>query len=184
MNTTTTSRNRLRRGLSLPEIMIGFAITVLLLTATAAAFNASAQAVSMNDMFFRASQSARVSLNQLMVEIRRCDAVSVNTTYVDIIRPAEDLTPGEVFRRFSYDSAGQKLTIQIFQAGNVGGPVRTVATNVTGVTFGPADLVRCQPGVGRRAGAGDRDGHRRQQRDHPERRRGAEAGSKGVAANA
>jgi prepilin-type N-terminal cleavage/methylation domain-containing protein len=143
MSTTpTTPRYCLRRGLSLPEVMIGLAITVLLLTATAAAFNASAQAVSMNDMFFRASQSSRVSLNQLMVEIRRCDAVSVNTTYIDIIRPPEDLTPGEVFRRFSYDSAGQKLTIQIFQAGNVGGPVRTVANNVTAVTFGPADMVK------------------------------------------
>ena len=71
-----------RRGLSLPEIMIGLAITVLLLTATAAAFNASAQAVSMNDKFFRASQSARVSLNQVLTEIRRCDAVSVTTSRV------------------------------------------------------------------------------------------------------
>lgn len=138
----TTSRARFPRGLSLPEIMIGLAITVLLLTAAAAAFNASAQAVSMNDMFFRASQSARVSLNQMMVEIRRSDAVSVNSTYIDIIRPAEDMTPGEVFRRFSYDSANQKLTVQIFQAGNVGGPVRTLATNVAGVTFGPADMVK------------------------------------------
>jgi prepilin-type N-terminal cleavage/methylation domain-containing protein len=137
----TTSANR-RRGLSLPEVMISLAITVLLLTAAAAAFNASAQAVSMNDMFFRASQSARVSLNQLMVEIRRCDAVSVNSTYIDIIRPAEEMTPGEVFRRFAYDSAGQKLTIQIFQAGNVGGPVRTLASNVTAVGFGPADMVQ------------------------------------------
>jgi Tfp pilus assembly protein PilW len=132
----------LRRGLSLAEIMIGLAITVLLLTAAAAAFNASAQAVSMNDKFFRASQSARVSLNQLMVEIRRCDAVAVNSTYMDVIRPTEELTPGEVFRRFTYDSANQKLTVQIFQAGNVGGPVRTLANNVTNVTFGPADMVK------------------------------------------
>jgi prepilin-type N-terminal cleavage/methylation domain-containing protein len=131
-----------RRGLSLPEVMISLSITVLLLTATAAAFNASAQAVSMNDKFFRASQSSRVSLNQVLTEIRRCDAVSVTTTYVDVIRPAEDMTPGEVFRRFAYDSVNQKLTVQIFQAGNVGGPVRTLASNVTAVTFGPADMVK------------------------------------------
>jgi Tfp pilus assembly protein PilW len=138
----SATSGKFRRGLSLPEIMIGLSITVLLLTASAAAFNASAQAVSMNDRFFRASQSSRVSLNQLMVEIRRSDAVSVNSTYIDVIRPAEDLTPGEVFRRFTYDSANQKLTVQIFQAGNVGGPVRTLATNVTAVTFGPADMVK------------------------------------------
>jgi len=131
-----------RRGLSLPEIMIGLTITVLLLTATAAAFNASASAVSMNDKFFRASQSARVSLNQLMVEIRRCDAVSVNSTYIDIIRPTEEMTPGEVFRRIAYDATNQKLTVQVFQAGNVGGPVRTLANNVTAITFGPADMVK------------------------------------------
>jgi prepilin-type N-terminal cleavage/methylation domain-containing protein len=128
------------RGLSLPELMISMSITVLLLTAAGAAFNASAQAVEMNDRFFRASQASRISLNQMLTEIRRSDSVAVGASYVDVIRPVEDLSTDEVYRRFAYDAANRRITVQIFKAGGVGGTVYTLASNVTAASFGPADM--------------------------------------------
>lgn len=140
--TTFASRagaGRPRRGLSLPEVMISLSISVTLLVAVSAAFNASASAVEQNDRFFRTSQAARVTLNQMMTEIRRCEAAEVGTNYIKIMRPVEDLKNGEVYRKFVYDAEGKRITVQIFQAGDVGGPVYTLASNVESVTFGPAE---------------------------------------------
>ena len=64
-----------RRGLSLAEVMISLAITSMLLTAIAAAFQSSSQVIENNDRFFRATQSARVAINQITTEVRRCDAI-------------------------------------------------------------------------------------------------------------
>ena len=135
-------RRYVRRGLSLPELMISMSISVLLLVAVGTAFNASAQAVEMNDRFFRASQAARITVNQLLTEVRRSDSVDVHATYVDVIRPTENLTTGEIYRRFAYDAANRRITVQIFKAGGVGGTVYTLASNVTAATFGPAEMVR------------------------------------------
>ncbi len=57
-----------RKGLSLAEVMISLAISAMLLTAVAAAFTASSEAIEQNDQFFRASQAARVSMNQILTE--------------------------------------------------------------------------------------------------------------------
>jgi len=81
---------RKRRGLSLIEVMISLAISAMLLTAVAAAFTASSDAIEINDQFFRASQSARVSLNQILSEIRRCNSVSVSANQIDMITAADD----------------------------------------------------------------------------------------------
>jgi prepilin-type N-terminal cleavage/methylation domain-containing protein len=137
-----TVRCGARKGLSLIELMISLSISVMLLVAAGTAFNASAQAVQMNDRFFRASQASRVTMNQLLTEVRRCDSVAVSSTYVDVIRPMEDLTTGEIYRRFAYDATNKRITIQIFQAGGVGGTIYTLASNVSAATFGPAEMVK------------------------------------------
>src|SRR2546430_12879354 len=111
--TTRAPRHNTRRpGMTLIESMISLSIAAMLLVAVAAAYQASASAITMNDTFFRSSQAGRVSMNQLLTEIRRADAVQVTgSTSVDIIRPTETLTPNEVHRTFTYDSAGQKITL-------------------------------------------------------------------------
>ncbi|HEY7088173.1 MAG TPA: prepilin-type N-terminal cleavage/methylation domain-containing protein [Tepidisphaeraceae bacterium] len=63
-----------RAGLSLIECLISLAIAATLLTAVAAAYEASANAIRLNDEFFRASQAARVSINHILEEVRGCQA--------------------------------------------------------------------------------------------------------------
>src|SRR4051794_33744552 len=130
-----------RHGLSLMEAMISLAICSMLLVATGTAFTASANAMQTNTDFNRASQSARVTMNQMLVEIRRTDAVSCDaggdTSYYDVIRPAGTLLPNEIYRRYRFDSAAGKLTLQIYYSGNAPGPVYTLASNISAATFGP-----------------------------------------------
>lgn len=130
-----------RSALSLPEVMISLSITAALLVSVAASFVAASSAIDSNDQFFRATQSARVSLNQLTNEIRRADVVQVTgTTQIDVQRPVENLaTPNELYRRYSYDSAGKRLTLQVFFTGGGSSAVYTLARNVTTAAFGPAD---------------------------------------------
>jgi type II secretory pathway pseudopilin PulG len=73
-NNRTTQPAR-HHGMGLIEIMISLAITTALLTAVAVAWTSSADAVEDNDKYFRAAQSARVTLTQIMAEVRRCDSV-------------------------------------------------------------------------------------------------------------
>ena len=99
----TRYAHRSRRGLSLIEVMVSLAITAALLVATAAAFDASASAVDVNDKFFRASQAARVCINQMMTEIRRCQSGAVSSTSLDL-----QLNTGEN-RSYVYDAASKQL---------------------------------------------------------------------------
>src|SRR5687768_67366 len=64
-----------RSGLSIVEVMISLTIAAMLLTAVAAAFTASSDVIDHNDQFFRACQAARVSMNQMLTQIRRADVV-------------------------------------------------------------------------------------------------------------
>jgi hypothetical protein len=142
MKTNHSSVTRVRTGLSLIETMISVAITTALMVAVAAAFKVSANAIDMNDTFFRCSQGGRVTMNQILTEMRRADAVEVNTAAgtIQVIRPSDELAPNEVSRQFTYDSANKRVTLQISYANNVFSPVYELATNVTAATFGPADM--------------------------------------------
>jgi hypothetical protein len=132
---------RARRGLSMIEAMIAMGISSMLLVAVSGAFSASAQAVETNDQFFRASQTSRVVLHQMLGEIRRADLIQCDaggdTSYFDVIRPAEDLTPFEVYRRYQYDSNTRRLTLTIYKAGNVVAAQYVLANNVEAAAFGP-----------------------------------------------
>src|SRR5258708_40244166 len=85
-----TCRSPRRAGLSMIELMISLAITGILLVAVGVAYKASADAINLTDVFFRASQAGRITMNQILTEIRRADAVQVTATTVDIIRPAQN----------------------------------------------------------------------------------------------
>jgi prepilin-type N-terminal cleavage/methylation domain-containing protein len=75
-----------RAGLSMVEVMISLAIAAMLLTAVAAAFTASSDVIDHNDQFFRACQAARVSMNQMLTQIRRASAVTVSSSSrIDLI---------------------------------------------------------------------------------------------------
>jgi type II secretory pathway pseudopilin PulG len=116
-----------RRGLSLSEVMISLAITTMLLTAIAAAFHSSSQIITENDEFFRATQAARVALNQMLTEVRRADEVVAEDTIVPgtpaftvskissnllpVSRPLAAHMSQEYMRYYSYDPASKKLLL-------------------------------------------------------------------------
>ena len=85
MSRTNPHRSR-SRGLGIVEMVISLAIAAMLLTAVAAAFTASAAAVEVNDDFFRATQAARVSMNQILTDLRRADGVEVpSSSLIEVI---------------------------------------------------------------------------------------------------
>ena len=144
-----TRQSRIRskgRGLSLPEVMISLAITAMLLVSVATAFGSASQAVEMNDTFFRCTQAARVTMDQLLGEIRNCDSLDMGTANtIKIIRPAPGSGPysrqtNESERDFVYDSANQRITLQIFYSGGTSSPVYELASNVSACAFGPPDM--------------------------------------------
>src|SRR5205085_1077278 len=97
-----------RKGLSLAEVMISLAISAMLLTAVAAAFTASSEAIEQNDEFFRASQAARVSMNQILTECRRCKNVKwPGATSTDLSMIGHD---GNL-RDYFYDATKKKLQL-------------------------------------------------------------------------
>lgn len=118
-----------RRGLSLAEVMISLAISAMLLTAVAAAFTASSEAIEQNDEFFRASQAARVSMNQILTEVRRANPVdAVNSNSKDLAMVGHDGNP----RDYIYDSVNKKLKLDTHTPGK---PQYTLASNCNDATF-------------------------------------------------
>ena len=146
------ARRRAPRGLSMPEAMIALVITSLLLVAVATAFSASCTVIEGNDDFFRSSQAARVTMEQLIIEIRNCDSLDMSqANTINIIRPAYSAgsgqilyrqvgPPAEVSRSFVYSPANQNITLTITYAdGTTKGPYE-LAGNVTACAFGPPDM--------------------------------------------
>ena len=135
--------SHVRRGLSIIEVMISLTISAFLLVAVAAAYSASADAVEMNDRFFRATQAGRVTMNQLLTEIRRADSVDVTTSVIKIIRPAQSRLPNEMERWYTYDPANKQMTLQVHYlvaSGLPPSPKYSLARNVEGAVFGPAEI--------------------------------------------
>ena len=116
-----------RRGLGLIELLVSLAISSALLTAVGVAYAASAQAIEANDQFFRASQAARVSVNQIMAEVRKCQSGVVDTASVEI-SPAV----GEK-KLYAFDSASHRLTLTL--PDQLTPPTYTLAHNVTSALF-------------------------------------------------
>ena len=148
---TRASRRAGRRGLSIAEVMISLTISTFLLVAVAAAYNASADAVEMNDKFFRATQAGRVTMNQLLTEIRRADSVNVQDpsptlpNLVQVIRPEPSRLPYETYRTFWYDQQNKQVKLQIHYVPPLpqlpyDSPWYTLSRNVDSALFGRAEL--------------------------------------------
>jgi hypothetical protein len=132
--------------------MISLVITSLLLLAVATAFSASCAVIEGNDNFFRSTQAARVTLEQLIIEIRNCDSLDMSQpNTINIIRPAYEAganqvlyrqvgPPAEVSRSFVYSPTNQNITLTITYAdGTTAGPYE-LTSNVTACAFGPPDM--------------------------------------------
>ena len=133
--------SRSRRGLTMMETIVSIAITGMLLTGLASAFVTSADAVEMNEQFFRATQAARVTLNQVLVECRRADALQCSSTgtydYFDVIRPEEVLDENEVFRRYRFDATAKQITLTIHYNDSTTSQAYVMVRNVEAAEFGP-----------------------------------------------
>jgi hypothetical protein len=110
------------------------AITAMLLTAAAVAINASSAIVQSNDEFFRATQAARVSLHQILTQVRRG---SVNTTWnastLRLITAQNDEGTGEDDITYSFVSAENKL--KLITNDDLTDPDYTLASNVNALAF-------------------------------------------------
>ena len=127
------SRRR-RRGLSLVELMIGLAIAASLLTAAAVAFNASSQVVERNDAFFRATQAARISMHQILTQVRRGSVNLASTAQeLRLITATTEGGGGDEDVSYKYIPAEKKLLLVTHDI--VDDPDYVLASNVAGLTF-------------------------------------------------
>jgi Tfp pilus assembly protein PilW len=146
-------RSSRTRGLSIVEVLISLSISSMLLIGVATAYSASADAVENNDRFFRATQAGRVTMNQLLTEIRRADYVlcSTDSDSIIITRPLPNRLPNEDAREYKYDRDTQKITLQIFYKGADGttwsSPAYSLASNLQYASFGPPDRIQDVTGV-------------------------------------
>ena len=65
-----TGRDKFAAGFTMVELLLAFAITALLITAAAVAFNASVMNYKENEDIFRATNSARQSLSRITSQLR------------------------------------------------------------------------------------------------------------------
>ncbi len=123
----SSRRFRPRRGLSFVEAMISLSISAMLLSAIAAAFTASAQAVDSNDQFYRCTQAGRVSLNQLLREVRLCQTIQVASDHMDLY------TATGSSRTYRFSSDQKQILMVLNDVTNT--PSYPLASNVTSCTF-------------------------------------------------
>jgi prepilin-type N-terminal cleavage/methylation domain-containing protein len=124
-----TCRLPVRRGLGLVELLITLAITAMLLTAVAVATVASSNAVREADTFNRAAQTARVSLNLMLCDVRRGqpDPASCTSTQLRV------LTAENIDKTYRYNATDKQILM--FNNDIAGDPGRVVARDVTALTF-------------------------------------------------
>jgi hypothetical protein len=127
--------------------MISLAITSTLLVAVATAFSGASQAIQLNDNFFRCSQGGRVTLSQILGEIRNATHVDLSVANTIIIYRAGatssgsgpyTITTNETNRNFVYDTVNKRVTLQIFYNNSTSSPLYELASNVSSFTIGPA----------------------------------------------
>jgi prepilin-type N-terminal cleavage/methylation domain-containing protein len=119
---------RVRRGLSLIEVMISTAIAATLLVATGMAWVASTNAVEINDRTARGLQSGSTAVLQMTSAIRRCQAAQVYSDHVDLVT-----FDGHKYT-YQYSSAAQQL--QFVNKDVTPNVMHPLASNVTACTFG------------------------------------------------
>jgi len=146
------NRQPRQNGLCLSEVMISLAISSMLLTAIAAAFSSSTAVIENNDRFFRATQSGRVALNQIVTDVRRSDAIvdrdttittaatpfvvkGITANLLPIYRPTEARVPGEMVRYYRYDATNKRLLLSFVNTAGVSSPEYALAEDVQASPF-------------------------------------------------
>jgi hypothetical protein len=107
--------------------MIAVSISAALLVAVAGAFHATSDAIEVNDEFTRASQAARISMNQIMAEVRRCKSGTAGSSSLDLVTATDER------RVYAYDATTRQLTMTL--PDNVPPTTYTLARNVHSATF-------------------------------------------------
>ena len=123
-----SSSRRLRRGLSLVEVMISTAIASTLLVATGMAWVASTNAVEINDRTARGLQSGSTAILQVTSAVRRCQAAQVYSDHVDLVT-----FDGHNYT-YQYSASAQQL--QFVNRDVTPNVMHPMASNVTACTFG------------------------------------------------
>lgn len=123
------------RGWSLIEVMLTLAISAMLLTAIAGAFSASASAIRENDRFFRATQAARVAMNQILDAVRRAHAVQLTTSASPPSTVSSSWVESLTFDGHDYTYQYANGQLVLIDNGTTGSPQFTLAHNVTSAQF-------------------------------------------------
>lgn len=100
-------RHKNRRGFTIVEVLIALAITAMLLTAVATAFNASIINYRENESIFKAINSARQALFRITSQLRTATAVDPNSPSNEctmITAGGDDIT-------YRYDSTSGNLLL-------------------------------------------------------------------------
>lgn len=131
---TAIRLKRVRRGLSLAEVLISLAISAMLLVAIAAAFSGAASAIQTNDEFFRATQAGRVTLHHLLTHVRQgtVDAPSDSRTF-RIITAEKDSGGGEEDRTYQFNPMTRQIVL--ITNDDLTDPNYTLVRNVADCTF-------------------------------------------------
>jgi len=116
-------------GFTMVECLIGLAISAMLMTALAVAFNASIINFQENEAMFESINNARQALNRMTSQLRTADGVQFTATApsnqcVFLSNSSESLT-------YEYRSADSKL----YLIKNASGNEYTLCDNVTAATF-------------------------------------------------
>ena len=127
-------RRSRRHGLSLIEVLMALALTAMLLTAAGMAFQVSADSVQANDEFFRATQAARISMHQILTQVRRGSVqLAWNPKWIRLTTaPDAGQTVGDDVT-YSYDATAKQL--KLITNDVTTDPDYVLASNVTDLTF-------------------------------------------------
>jgi type II secretory pathway pseudopilin PulG len=122
--------NRKSGAFTLVELLLGLAITAILLVAVAAALNASAMNYKTNEDIYKAMNNARQALTRMTTQIRTATAVDPDDALEDrctlITSSGENIT-------FRYNSGNNKL--YLITNDNPADPDYVLCDNVTDAIF-------------------------------------------------
>jgi prepilin-type N-terminal cleavage/methylation domain-containing protein len=128
------------RGFTIVEMLIALAITAILLTAIAVAFNASIINFNENQKIFKAINSARQALTRITTEVRTglVDQTDINDQTRCKVLCADNLTYHTYYLVSYVDDNGQpKYKLKLHVGNNVTNPLTDplLCDNVTAMTF-------------------------------------------------
>ena len=117
-----------KSGFTIVELLISLAITAILITAVAVAFNASAMNYRENEKLFKTVNSARQALYRITTQLRTADAVDP-TTADNLCTFYQSQDPNDLIT-YNYDSTAK--TLYLIDSNSVS---HTLCENVTAMTF-------------------------------------------------